>query len=278
MFKNLNPGAIGHKASFEETCKLAKEYGFAGVDPDFGYAREKGVAATKELLQKHGLKLGGFGLAVKWRENDSDKDYADSLEGFVKDCRLAAELGVTRCMTYVIPMSGKLTFHQHYDLVVTRMKPVAQILKGYGQHLGLEFIGPRTLRASQKHGFIYTMDGMRAVAATIGTGNVGLLLDCWHWYTAQATVTDIEQLDAKEVVYVHLNDAPTGIHVNDQVDNKRELPGTGVIDLKGFFAALKKIGYDGPCTVEPFNQPVRDMKIADAVKATAASLDKVNKW
>jgi 2-keto-myo-inositol isomerase len=279
MFKNLNCGALGHNVSgFEETVKLAREYGFGGVDPDLGYAREKGVQATKDLLARNKLKLGGFGLSVKWRESDSDRDYAESLGNFAADCKLAAELGVSRCMTWVMPCSDKLTFKQHFDLIVTRMKPVAQILNGYGQSLGLEFIGPRTLRSSRKHAFVYTMDGMQAVAAAIGTGNVGLLLDCWHWYTAQATVSDIEQFDVKDVVYVHLNDAPPGIHVNDQVDNKRELPGTGVIDLKGFFAALKKIGYDGPVTVEPFNEPLKKMSLADAVKATSASLDKVHKF
>jgi sugar phosphate isomerase/epimerase len=275
MFKNLNCGALGHKATFEETIKLAKDHGFGGVDPDLGYAREKGVAAAKELLARNGLKFGGFGVNVRWRESDSDKDYADSLEGFIRDCRLAAELGVTRCTTWVMPCSDKLTYHQHFELFVARMKPIAQILRGFGQSLGLEFIGPRTLRASKKHGFIYTMDGMRAAAAAIGTGNVGFLLDSWHWHTAQATVTDIEQLEAREVVYVHLNDAPVGVHVNEQVDNRRELPGTGVIGLKGFFSALLKIGYEGPVTVEPFNEPLKKMGLADAVRVTSAAVDKV---
>lgn len=276
MFKNLNCGALGHKVSgFEQTVALACEHGFAGVDADLAYARTQGVQATRELLAKNGLKLGGFGLGVKWREGDSDKDYADSLEAFMRDCRTAAELGVTRCSTWVMPGSDKLSYRQHYDLFVARMRPVAQILNGFGQSLGLEFIGPRTLRAGRKFGFVHTMDGMRAIAAALGTGNVGFLLDCWHWYTAQSTLTDIEQLEASEVVYVHLNDAPPGIHVNDQVDNKRDLPGTGVIDLRGFLGALRKIGYEGPVTVEPFNQAVRDMPLAAAVQAASVALDRV---
>jgi sugar phosphate isomerase/epimerase len=275
MFKNLNCGALGQKATFEESVRLAAEYGFGGVDPDMGYAREKGAAAVKDLLAKHGLKLGGFGLNVKWRPGDSDRDYAESLDRFVQDCRLAAELGMTRCMTWVMPCSDNLPYAQHFDLFVARMRPVAQILKGFGQHLGLEFIGPRTLRAGKKHGFIYTMDGMRAAGAAIGTGNVGFLLDSFHWYTAQATVNDLEQLEAREVVYVHMNDARLGFPPTEQIDGKRELPGTGVIDLKGFLGALRKIGYDGPLTVEPFNQPLREMSLADAVKSTSAALDKV---
>lgn len=276
MFKNLNCGALGHKVGgFEETVKLAKEFGFAGVDPDLAYAREKGVAAAKDLLVKNGLKPGGFGLSVNWRDNHSDKDYAESLEKFVGDCRIAAELGVTRCMTWVMPCSDKLAYHQHFDMFVSRMRPVAQILKGFGQSLGLEFIGPRTLRVTRKHGFIYTMDGMRAAAAAIGTGNVGFLLDAFHWHTAQATVSDIEMLDANEVVYVHVNDGRAGVAVAEQLDNKRELPGNGVIDLKGFFAALRKIGYDGPVTVEPFNDALKAMPLPGAVKAASAALDKV---
>jgi sugar phosphate isomerase/epimerase len=50
---------------------------------------------------------------------------------------------------------------------------------------------------------------------------------------------------------------------------------TGVIDIKGFIAALKKIGYDGPVTVEPFNKAVREMSTEDAVRYTSESLDKV---
>lgn len=278
MFNNLNCAALGHKgSSFEETVRLASEFDFKGVDPDLAYALEKGASATQHLVSSQGLKMGGFNLSVKWRDNDSDKAYANSLEAFVRECRIAADLGVTRCITWVMPCSENLNFRQHFDLMVSRIRPVAQILKGFGQSLGLEFIGPRTLRSSKKHGFVYTMDGMRTITAAIGTGNVGLLLDSWHWYTAQASVSDIEQLDKQEVVYVHLNDAPTGIHVNDQVDNKRELPGSGVIDLKGFLGALKKIGYDGPITVEPFNQRLREMPLREAVKATAVSLDNLQK-
>src|SRR5262245_50561278 len=113
MFKNLNCGSLHHAVpGFEETVRLAKEYGFSGVDPDVGYARKQGVQATKELLDKHNLKLGGFGCCVRWRESDSDKDYADSLENFVRDCKTASELGMTRCMTWVLSGSDTMTYRQ----------------------------------------------------------------------------------------------------------------------------------------------------------------------
>ena len=74
MFKNLNCGALGHKATFEESVSLAKAHGFGGVDPDFGYAREKGVAAVKDLLAANGLKLGGVGARGGRRGAHLDQD------------------------------------------------------------------------------------------------------------------------------------------------------------------------------------------------------------
>jgi len=275
VFKNLSVGMLGHKATYEETAALAAEHGFEGIDADLAYAREKSVAAVKELLAKHSLRLGGFGLRAKWRPKDSDRDYADSMEQLVKDARLAADLGVTRCMTWVMPCDELLSFHQHFELFVRRMRPIAQILDGFGIRLGLEFIGPLTLRAPKKHFFVHSMDGMRAMCAAIGIGNCGFLLDSFHWYTSGGMVADIEHLDSTEVVYVHVNDGVTGRSRAEQIDGQRELPGNGVIDLKGFFSALRKIGYDGPVAVEPFNKALKEMSREEAVKATAAALTKV---
>jgi sugar phosphate isomerase/epimerase len=72
---------------------------------------------------------------------------------------------------------------------------------------------------------------------------------------------------------VHVNDAPTGIAIDEQVDNVRDLPGaTGVIDIAVFLGALQEMGYDGPVMVEPFNQRVRDMEPGDALAATGKAL------
>ena len=70
-----------------------------------------------------------------------------------------------------------------------------------------------------------------------------------------------------------LNDAPAGIPIDEQIDNRRELPAaTGVIDLKSFLGVLVEIGYDGPIRAEPFNKALNDMDDREAVAATAKAL------
>jgi sugar phosphate isomerase/epimerase len=108
----------------------------------------------------------------------------------------------------------------------------------------------------------------------VGTGNVGLLLDCWHWHTCLGSLADIRSLDPSDVVNVHVNDAPLGVDVIEQIDNIRTLPSeTGVIDLVGFLKVLKEIGYEGPVSPEPFSQRVRDLPPDEAVKQTHDGLN-----
>ena len=281
MYKNLNLGALGHQVPFDAACALAQKNNFAGIDLDMGFlgrmVAQTSLSATKDWFGNTGLYPGGFGCAVAWREADSDRAYADSLARLVDEARLAAELGCTRCTTWVMPRSEKNTFYQHFNLVVPRLRRVADILGMYGISFGLEFVGPATLRAGFKNDFVHTMDGMRTFAAAIGMqyGNVGLLLDCFHWWTAHSSVADLDVLTKEEIVYVHVNDGAAGRSADEQIDNEREMVGaTGVIPIKEFFAALRKIGYDGPVTVDPFNKAIRDMAAEHAAAVTSKALDK----
>ena len=77
----------------------------------------------------------------------------------------------------------------------------------------------------------------------------------------------------QDIVLVHVNDAPKGIPVDEQLDNTRDLPGaTGVIDLPGFMGALQSIGYDGPVTVEPFCKRLNDLSREERAQVVADSL------
>jgi sugar phosphate isomerase/epimerase len=114
---------------------------------------------------------------------------------------------------------------------------------------------------------------MLKLCEAIGTGNVGLLFDSFHWYTAHGTRDDIHGLSDALVVDVHINDAAEGRGPDEQIDNERRLPGEScVIDLVAFLTGLKKIGYTGPVTPEPFSAKLRGMSSAQAINTTAEAL------
>jgi sugar phosphate isomerase/epimerase len=277
MFKSLAPGTIGVKADLEEGLKYAKLGGFQGLDIGIStvasLVQEKGADHVKGLFGEAGVRIGAWGLPVGW--NGPQEEYEKGLMALPALAEAGAAVGACRVSQWIPAASDERKFRENFQWHVQRLRPVCEILRDHGCSLGLEFIGPRTMRMETSYGFIYTLPGMMALCEAIGTGNAGLLLDCWHWYTGLGTLSDLRSLAADDVVHVHVNDAPAGVDVGDQVDNVRALPSeTGVIDLVGFLKVLEEIGYEGPVTPEPFSKRVRELPAEEAVKETGDGLDR----
>ena len=268
MYRCLNPGAIGVSLPWEKCLPLARQGGFDGIDVDADPSRP--ASYYTDALAAHGLRPGGAGLPVDFR-GDAGK-FEAGLAALEPLAARAAQVGVTRFATWILPFSDTLPLRENFRLHAERLGLAARILAAHGAALGLEFIGPKTIRKGHKYPFVRTMEHMLDLAAATGP-NVGLLLDAWHWYTSLGTVEDILALEPRQVVYVHINDAPAGVPVDEQVDNVRRLPGeTGVIDLAGFLGALAKIGYDGPVVPEPFVKELGRMPPLEAVRRTGDAL------
>jgi sugar phosphate isomerase/epimerase len=272
MFRNLSPGAISIPTDRAGAVDRARRHGWQGIDLPVTEAAQLAAERTPDdvaaLFEQAGLRLGGWGLPIDWR-----KDYnRAALTKLEQQAALAQRLDCTRVYTWLLPASDELAFRENFDLHVARLRPIAEVLAAHGCRLGLEFIGPRTMREGRRYGFVYTPEGMLCLAQAIGP-NVGLLVDSYHWYTALGTLADLRALRVEDVVYVHVNDAPEGMAVEAQLDQVRRLPtATGVIDLAGFMGALREVGYDGPVTPEPFEQRLKEMTADDACRAAHDSM------
>jgi sugar phosphate isomerase/epimerase len=262
MYKTLSPGAIGVKAeTIEAGLAAATLGGFGGLEvPATQIADaidQRGVDAVKKQFAESRIRSAAFGLPTDWRS--SEANWRRDLELLPRLAKSAAAIGITRTFTWIMPCSNDRPMAENRAFHVERFKPISKTLGEHGISLGLEFIGPKTLRDSQKYPFIYKMGDMLAMARDIGP-NVGVLLDCWHWYTSGGTLDELKALKPEQVVYVHVNDAPRGVEIDQQLDNVRDLPGaTGVIDITGFLQALQQIGYAGPITPEPFKKELGDL-------------------
>lgn len=277
FFKNFAPGHIGVRANRQQALEYAIKYGFEGISPNPGEFQNKSASEISEwlgLMKEKGIRYGAGGLPVEFRR-DEDR-FKNDLVKLPEQANLLRQLGVTRVATWIMPGSNELTYLQQFKLLTYRFRQVTKVLKDNDIRLGLEFVGPRTSRSRSRFAFISTHIEMMELVEAIGTGNVGLLLDSWHWYTSHGTVDELLKLSNNDVVHVHVNDAPAGIDIDKQVDNRRALPvTTGVIDMKGFINAMVKIGYDGAVECEPFDQELRRMAPDAAVKKTSESLNRL---
>lgn len=273
----LTPGSIGVQVkSQNEMIDLAARHGFESIEPigdELARVSESELAAIKEAMTAKKLVWASAGLSVDFRG-----DEAKFAEGMKQLPRIAAGLqraGVTRVGTWLMPSHATLTYLKNFAQHAARLREAAKVLKDHGLRLGLEYVGTQTLLTRGKYPFLHTFAETKELIAEIGTGNVGFVLDSWHWWTAGDTEADILSLKPEEIALVDLNDAPQGISKGLQQDQQRELPAaTGVIDIKPFLGALQKIGYDGPIRAEPFNAKLNELDNEAACAATIAAMRK----
>ena len=262
LYLCLNPATAGRGLAFDELARVAADAGFAGVDLDLGYARQHGGAsAVADLLAKHGLRPGGWGLG-DWR-NPDDAKAAASVEHLKANAPLAAELRADSCATWIMP-SSDLPLMENWKFHVERLRPQAEVLAGHGLRLGLEFVAPHHLRRKFRHEFVFTPGQMLELAADVGP-NVGLLVDCFHVHCAGLPMGDVADLPPGKVVLAHLNDAPE-VPVPDVQDGVRLLPGEGAIDAAAFLSALRDAGYAGPVSLEVFSDDLRSLPPDEAAE------------
>jgi sugar phosphate isomerase/epimerase len=260
MYICLNRGTAGAGLDLPEFVKLSATAGFHGADVDVAYGVKHGTGSLRDLYATHGQKFGGWGPG-DWRSDEHA--WKDSLKELERQAKVAGELKIDSCATWIMPSSDR-PFTANWRFHVERLKGVADILHSHGLRLGLEFVAPYHLRRKFPHEFVFTPGLMLELASDIGP-DVGLLVDCFHCHTAGETWAHLGQIPKEKIVLAHLNDAPR-VRVAEVQDCERVLPGEGAIDTKAYLAALKRTGYAGPVSLEVFNASLRAMPPAEAAK------------
>ncbi len=272
----LNPGNIGVTADQSTLLQMAIDYGFEAITamPDQLQAfSDSELSSFLGKMKENSIAWGSANLPVDFRQDRAT--FTDGLAVLPAHARALERAGATRMNTWIMPTHPELSYLENFHRHAIRLRGCAEILADHGVRLGLEYVGPKTLLTRSRYPFLRTMKETRELIDEIGGSNVGLVLDSFHWYCAEDTAEDILALTDADIVTCDLNDARSDLSRDDQIDGTRELPGaTGVIDLKAFLNALAEIGYSGPVRAEPFNQPLRDMDDAQALKATYEAMSR----
>lgn len=124
------------------------------------------------------------------------------------------------------------------------LRDLSDIARLYHIKLSFEFLGfgwcsVRTPRAAQ------------AIIQEVARDNVGLTIDTAHFYGGGGLLSELDQLDPRQIFAFHLDDLED-TPKEAISDSTRLLPGLGVVPLNDICGRLKQIGYDGPCSIELF--------------------------
>lgn len=152
------------------------------------------------------------------------------------------------CQTIVIVASPlpdyKVTWEEVKLEYVRVLHALSKIARLYDVRLTFEFLGfgwcsVRTPRAAFE------------ILQAAGCDNIGMTLDCAHFYNGGGLLSEIDQLDPQKIFAFHLNDLED-VPKEAITDASRLFPGLGVIPLDEICARLKKIGYSGSAAIEIF--------------------------
>ena len=254
MYLSLNPTLVADRVPWPEFARLAAKVGFAGVDVSTSGAMKEGFQPTRTLLKQLKLTPAVGGFPVEFRKDDAT--FRRDLAKLEDATQFMAAIGCPRMNTYILSSSDRPKSEQR-KIYKERFRVAADILARSHVRLGLEFLGPVHLRKMFPYEFIWRMDEMLEFARECGS-NVGLELDSWHWHHAGATVKDIIAAGKENIINVQVNDSPN--LAPDKIrDDERLMPGEGVIDLVGFFQALKEIGYNDGVSPEVFGRGLKNM-------------------
>jgi sugar phosphate isomerase/epimerase len=249
MYVSLNGSLVGNKAPWPEFARLAAQVGYGGADLALGPAMKEGLDSTRDLLA--GLKLRTAFCSLPVNATRDDETFRTGMQALPSAAKFASEVGCPRMVVVVSP-SSDTPKDEWRKTLKTRYTEVGKVLADHNVRLGYEFLGPLHFRKRAPYEFIWRMNEMLEFARECGP-NVGLLLDVWHWYHSGATVGDIIAAGKSRIVTIHLSDCAK-LAPEDVRDNQRLMPGEGVIDLMGFFGALKKIGYEDGVSPEPIGR------------------------
>lgn len=280
MHQGIIPGAIGVKdLNLQDSISFAGRHGFDNVMVNIRevheIAQQHGTDYVVDLFGEYGVKPGGWGLPVSWSDDEKRPQGLAELPAFMET---ANAIGCNRATSGIGPGFDDGTYEARFDRAVQQLGEVAKVLEQGGCRLGLEFIGtPSYRRERWKHEFIHDLAGTMDLLKAVGSPALGTLFDVWHHWVSSGTLEQIDGLTANDVVLVHVNDAPTGLEIDEQIDTQRTLPmETGVIPAAEMLKRLAGIGFDGPVMPEPFSAALEELAASDPDAAGAKTKESMD--
>lgn len=253
-----------------EACE---KYGFDYIEIRFDcmkdYLKEHTLEELAQWFNTHKLKPRAYNTLIFFnlRDEAGVKEIDDEVNFIIK---AANAIGMKMLITVPSFDVGPLSIDEIKEEAVARLRYLSDKVAPHGIRISLEFCGVPTCSINQ-FGTAYD------VVEAVDRGNVGITLDTFHFHAMGSKWEDLERADGKKIFAYHLNDAEN-LPIGSMLDDKRLWPGEGCLDHDRTLKILKKIGFDGVCTIEEFRpeyyQLSHDENVRIAKEKTVALLSK----
>ena len=232
---------------------LIKEAGFDGVEVPLLHPESFDASGIRKLLDAYDLECNvctalTAGLSLTAEDSDVRRKTRLHLRNVVE---AAAETGAQIVAGPVYSpvgyFSGRRRTLEEWKRAVDGLQSLGDVLLANDVTLAIE-----PLNRFETY-FLNTAADAAALATQIGHPNVGVLFDTFHANIEEKSVANGYRTVGKHLKHVHT------------CENDRGIPGSGHVDWKSVFQALRDLKYDGWLTIESFGFALGDMSAAAAI-------------
>src|SRR5580700_1142694 len=229
--EGLAPGA-----TFAERLTNIEKYGFAGIELNGGYLHtpeelDERRAALRDSPVKASSICGGNSAELVHPDRSRRQKCSDGLK---RQLEIAADLGAVGPITVpifnhndrvpdLLPWRSRAQIER--ELLIEMLLPLAEFAVSTGTAVLLE-----PLNRYESNSIPQQKDGAEIVRQ-INSPGVRLMSDVFHMHIEETNSPDALRSAGSTIGHVHL------------ADNTRKEPGTGDIDFRAIFAALKEVGF-----------------------------------
>ena len=240
-------GATSRPYPLTEDIRAASAAGFRMIElwgEKFDlFFQSHSVADLKQLLDQNQLKVAAIDLVAL------DYSQPENVEKSVARARYLGEIAqAVGCNLLLLCSWGDLhgrSKEEGLTLVADYLRPVCAAAAEFGCRLAIEPLGG--------HALIPGCQEALAIIEQAQQPNLGLMWDFFHYYKSDVPLEAIRAIPLDKLWLVHVDDTPA-LPRETLRDPDRVYPGKGDLPLATYFQILRDKGYNGPVSVELFNQ------------------------
>ncbi|HZZ27604.1 MAG TPA: sugar phosphate isomerase/epimerase family protein [Pirellulales bacterium] len=208
------------------------------------YLQSHSLDDVRRLLQQHEVTapVASFQGGLLVSQGDARREHWNHFERRLELCR---SLGI-KTLVIAGDVAGPLD-EQSFGRLQGSLTQAAAKAGEHGVRLALEFQAKAT--------YPNNLQSAAALVETIGSSNLGLCLDVFHFFTGPSKEADLAYLNADNLFHVQLCDL-IGQPREFAADGDRILPGDGDFPLAAIVERLREIDYRGCVSVELLNSAI----------------------
>lgn len=236
-----------------EKLRAASDAGYDGVEI---FEQDLVVSPhSPEQIRARGEELGlSFDLYQPFRDLDGvdEEQFSDNLRRLESKFRIMRRLNID--MILICTNVGTATVDDD-EVCASQLRRAGELAAGYGIRLAYEALAWGKYVNTYRHA--------HRIVELADHPNVGTCVDSFHILSRADDPSDIAEIPAEKLFFVQLADAPArDMDLLSWSRHHRVFPGEGDFDLVEFLRLVALSGYDGPMSLEIFNDSFRQADVS----------------